>query len=105
MGVVDIPTFKVIASPAIGARTDGGGFDSGLGLAFSANGGDGTLSIVAGEWQVRDGGHGHDRTGRRTMAVDGAASRLPVGGGILGSGSRRQKDAPVLPDSFTFCGW
>src|SRR5436309_1510332 len=44
MAVIDIPTFKVIATPAIGAGTDGGGFDPGAGLAFSANGRDATMS-------------------------------------------------------------
>ena len=46
MAVMDIATMKVIATPAIGPGTDGGGFDPGTGLAFSANGGDGTLTIV-----------------------------------------------------------
>ena len=58
----------------------------------------------AGEWQVRDGGHGHDRTGR---AHDGGgretASRLPAGGGIrpgAGSEGGQEGTPPVLPDSF-----
>src|SRR5271163_3705428 len=46
MAVIDIPSLKVIATPAIGAGPDGAGFDAGLGLAFSSNGQDGTLSIV-----------------------------------------------------------
>src|SRR5207244_13355930 len=46
MAVVDIPSFKVIATPAVGAGTDGGGFDPGLGYAYSSNGRDATLTIV-----------------------------------------------------------
>jgi hypothetical protein len=37
---------KVVATPPIGPGTDGAGFDPGLGLAFSSNGGEGTLSII-----------------------------------------------------------
>src|SRR4051794_2185974 len=37
MAVVDIPSFKVIATPAIGGGPDGGGFDPGLGSAYSSN--------------------------------------------------------------------
>ena len=37
---------KVIATPAIGNGPDGAGFDPGLGLAFTSNSTDGTLSIV-----------------------------------------------------------
>ena len=46
MAVTDIPTMKVIATPAIGPGTDGAGFDAGTGSAFSSNGGDGTMTIV-----------------------------------------------------------
>lgn len=46
MGVVDADSGKVIDSVAIGKLASGAGFDSGAGLAFSANGGDGTLTVV-----------------------------------------------------------
>lgn len=46
MAVTDIPSFKVIANPKIGGGPDAAGFDSTLGLAFSSNGADGTLTIV-----------------------------------------------------------
>ena len=57
MAVTDIKSLKVIATPAIGAGTDGAAFDPGAGLAFSSNGGDGTLSIVkqvSGKWTTVD---------------------------------------------------
>jgi len=46
MVVSDPDTGRLIATPAIGAGFDGAGFDPGLGLAFSSNGGDGTLAVV-----------------------------------------------------------
>jgi YVTN family beta-propeller protein len=46
MVVLDAETGKVLASPAIGKRTDGAAFDVVSGCAFSANG-EGTLSVVA----------------------------------------------------------
>src|ERR1700730_13615101 len=71
MAVVDIPTMKVIATPAIGPGTDGGGFDPGPGLAFSANGGDGTMTIVKlvnGKYEAVE--NVPTERGARTMAVD-----------------------------------
>ena len=79
MAVVDIPSFKVIATPAIGPGTDGGGFDPGLGLAFSSNGGDGTLSIVKlvnGKYETVD--TVSTARGGRTMTVDEKLHRVDV---------------------------
>ncbi|HEX5052648.1 MAG TPA: YncE family protein [Planctomycetota bacterium] len=45
MVVLDGGTGKVLATPAIGKRTDGAAFDAKSGRAFSANG-DGTLTVV-----------------------------------------------------------
>ncbi len=46
MAVTDAVTGKQLASLPIGAGTDGAGFDPGPDLAFSSNGGDGTLTII-----------------------------------------------------------
>jgi DNA-binding beta-propeller fold protein YncE len=46
MAVMDAETGHVIATPAIGKRTDFCVFDPDAKLAFSSNGGDGTLTIV-----------------------------------------------------------
>ena len=109
MAVTDITTMKVIATPAIGAGTDGGGFDPGLGLAFSANGGDGTMTIVKlvnGKYEAVD--TVTTERGARTMTVDEKLHRAyfpaaeygptpePKEGQPKGRGGR----APVLPDSF-----
>jgi DNA-binding beta-propeller fold protein YncE len=106
MAVVDIPTMKVIATPAIGPATDGGGFDPGPGLAFSANGGDATLTIVKlvnGKYEAVD--NVTTERGARTMAVDEKTHRvylLAAEYGPVPEAKEGQKKgrAPVLPDSF-----
>ena len=90
MAVTDIATLKVIATPAIGAGTDGAGFDPGTGLAFSSNGGDGTLTIVKlvnGKYEAVD--TVPTERGARTMTVDPKTHRvLSAGRGIRsGAGS------------------
>jgi DNA-binding beta-propeller fold protein YncE len=105
MGVIDIPTFKVIASPAIGAGTDGGGFDPGTGLAFSANGRDGTLSIVKlvnGKYETVD--TVPTAMGARTMAVDEKLHRIYLPAAEYGPAPEAKEGKkgrpPILPDSF-----
>ncbi len=105
MGVVDIPTFKVIASPAIGAGTDGGGFDAGTGLAFSANGRDATLSIVklvGGKYETVD--TVPTAQGARTMAVDEKLHRVYLLAAEYGPAPEAKEGKkgrpPVIPDSF-----
>jgi DNA-binding beta-propeller fold protein YncE len=70
MAVSDPDTGKVVATPAIGAGSDGAAFDSGSGYAFSSNG-DGTLTIVqqmGGKWDVLE--NIATERGGRTIAVD-----------------------------------
>src|SRR3954454_3303849 len=105
MGVVDIPTFKVIATPPIGAGTDGGGFDPGSGLAFSANGGDGTLSIVKlvnGKYETVDTVTTEPRA--RTMALDEKTHNVYLLAAEYGPAPEAKEGKkgrpPVLPDSF-----
>ncbi|HLJ48350.1 MAG TPA: YncE family protein [Bryobacteraceae bacterium] len=105
MAVTDIPTLKVIATPAIGPGTDGAGFDSGLGLAFSSNGGDGTLSIVKqvnGKYETVD--NVTTERGARTMTVDSKNHRVYLLAAEYGpapeaSGGKKGRP-PILPDSF-----
>jgi DNA-binding beta-propeller fold protein YncE len=105
MAVIDIPTLKVIATPAIGSNPDGAGFDSGLGLAFSSNGGDGTLSIIKlvdGKYQTVD--NVPTERGARTMTVDSKNHRVYLLAAEFGPapeaapGTRARP--PILPDSF-----
>jgi YVTN family beta-propeller protein len=70
MAVVDPDAGKVLATPAIGAGSDGVAFDAGTGYAMSSNG-DGTLTIVAqnaGKWDVLE--NIATERGARTIAVD-----------------------------------
>src|SRR6516164_6320507 len=70
MAVSDPDTGKVLASPAIGAGSDGVAFDPSTGYAVSSNG-DGTLTIVrenAGKYEVFD--NVATARGARTITVD-----------------------------------
>ncbi len=101
MAVVDIPSFKVVASVPIGAGPDAAGYDPGTGLAFSSNG-DGTLTIVKqvnGKYEVSE--NVTTERGARTMAVDEKLHRvylLAAEYGTLPEGKKGRP--PVLPDSF-----
>ena len=105
MVVTDIPTLKVVGMAPIGSGPDGAGYDASLGLAFSSNGGDGTLTIVKqvnGKWDTVD--NVPTERGARTMTVDQKNHRVyllaaefgpapaPVGG--------KKARPPILPDSF-----
>src|SRR5436190_10308870 len=76
MAVSDPDSGKVIATPAIGAGSDGVAFDPGTGYAFSSNG-DGTLTIVAaagGKYDVVE--NIATERGARTIAVDEKTHRV-----------------------------
>jgi YVTN family beta-propeller protein len=106
MAVTDIGTLKVIATPPIGPGTDGAGFDPGTGLAFSANGGDATLTIVKpvnGKYEAVD--NVPTERGARTMAVDGKTHHVYLLAAEYGPAPESkpgQKKArpPVKPDTF-----
>lgn len=70
MAISDPDAGKVVATPAIGAGSDGAAFDPGTGYAFSSNG-DGTLTIVhqtGGKWDVLE--NIATERGARTLSVD-----------------------------------
>jgi DNA-binding beta-propeller fold protein YncE len=99
MAVSDPDAGKVIATPAIGAGSDGAGFDAGTGYAFSSNG-DGTLTIVqqtGGKWGVLE--NIATERGARTIAVDEKTHRvyLPTAKTAPSTGGGR---ATYVPDSF-----
>ena len=101
MSVSDPATGKVVGTPVIGQNPDGVAFDDGY--AFSANGKDGTISMVSetspGKWETI--ATITTQPGARTIAADQKAHKLylpaaetgpaPAGGG---------RGAPV-PDSFS----
>jgi DNA-binding beta-propeller fold protein YncE len=104
MAVTDIPTFKVVATPAIGNGPDAAGFDPGTGLAFSSNG-DGTLSIIKqvnGKYETVD--TVTTERGARTMTVDDKTHKVFLLAAEYGPAAPakdgKKGRAPVLPDSF-----
>jgi len=104
MAVIDIPSWKVIATPAIGAGPDAAGFDPGTGLAFSSNG-DGTLTIVKavnGKYETVD--TVTTARGARTMTVDDKTHKVYLLAAEYGPAPEAKEGKkgrpPVLPDSF-----
>src|SRR5215467_12414855 len=94
MAISDPDTGKVIASPAIGAGSDGVAFDPTTGYAISSNG-DGTLTVVeekGGKWDVVE--NVRTQGGARTITLDDkthnfylpVADRAPAAGGGQGRG-------------------
>jgi YVTN family beta-propeller protein len=76
MAVSDPDAGKVVATPAIGAGSDGAAFDPGAGYAFSSNG-DGTLTVVqqtGGKWDAVE--NIATERGARTIAVDERTHKL-----------------------------
>ena len=71
MGIVDADSGKVTGTVAVGKLAGGAGFDASSGLAFSADGGDGTLTVVgdaSGKFDVIE--KAPTARGSRTLAVD-----------------------------------
>lgn len=105
MAITDIPTLKVVGTAPIGSGVDGAGYDPGLGLAFSSNGGDGTLSIIKdvnGKYETVD--TVTTEKGARTMTVDTTNHRVYLLAAELGPAPQAEAGKrvrpPVLPDSF-----
>src|SRR5215813_11049642 len=99
MAISDPDTGKVVATPAIGAGSDGCAFDPGTGYAFSSNG-DGTLTIVqqaGGKYEVAE--NIATERGARTIALDDKTHKvfLPTARTAPSQGAGR---ATYLPDSF-----
>lgn len=76
--VSDARSMKVLGTAPIGSGPDGAGFDRGLGLAFTSNGQDGTLSVVGrapdGRWTTIE--TVPTQQSARTMAIDPKAHRI-----------------------------
>jgi YVTN family beta-propeller protein len=103
MAVIDAKAGKVIATPAIGAGADGASFDNGM--AFSSNGGDGTVTVVGeenGKWVVLE--NATSQRTARTMGVDPKTHRLylpTVESGPPTAGKDGKQRPSTLPDSFS----
>src|SRR5262245_45122640 len=100
MAVSDPDAGKVLATPAIGAGSDGAAFDSGTGYAFSSNG-DGTLTIVqqtGGKYEVLE--NIATERGARTIAVDEKTHKVYLSTAKSGPPPAAGGRATFLPDSF-----
>ncbi len=102
MAITDIASFKVVGTTAIGAGSDGAAFDPELGLAFSSNGRDGTVSVVKsvnGKFQTVD--TVKSASGARTITLDPKRRQLLLPTAEFAPAAAGQKGRPAaLPDSF-----
>jgi DNA-binding beta-propeller fold protein YncE len=99
MAVSDPDAGKVIATPAIGAGSDGAAFDPGTGLAFSSNG-DGTLTVVSqtsGKYEVVE--NIATEQGARTLTVDEKTHNVYLSAAQTAP-SRSGGRATFLPNTF-----
>jgi len=97
MAISNPDTGKVVATPAIGAGSDGVAFDAGNGYVFSSNG-DGTLTIVqqnAGKWDVLE--NIATARGARTIAIDEKTHRVFLPMAVPAASGGR---GAFIPDSF-----
>ncbi|HZT76827.1 MAG TPA: YncE family protein [Vicinamibacterales bacterium] len=100
MAVVDPDAGKVVATPAIGAGSDGTAFDAATGYAFSSNG-DGTLTIVSqssGKWDVLE--NIATERGARTITVDEKTHKVYLPTAKQGPAAPSGGRSPYLPNSF-----
>jgi DNA-binding beta-propeller fold protein YncE len=99
MAISDPDAGKVVATPPIGAGSDGAAYDAGTGYAFSSNG-DGTLTVVqqtGGKWDVLE--NIATQRGARTIAVDEKTHKvyMPTATTAPSQGGGR---ATYIPDTF-----
>ena len=105
MAVVDTTSGKVVATPPAGAGIDGNGFDPDPGYAFSANGRDGTLTVVGGDnFTVLE--TVTTQRGARTIAVDAKTHNLYLPTAEFGPAPAPTAETPrprptIVKDSFT----
>jgi len=105
MIVSDPAAGKVLASPAVGGGTDGVAFDDGY--AFSANGADGTITMVGetSPGKFEPVATIQTQRGARTIGADQKTHKLYLPAAEYGpptEGKDGKKGRPqALPDSFT----
>jgi YVTN family beta-propeller protein len=106
MVVVDYESGKVLGLAAIGDSPDAAGFDPKHGLAFSSNGGDGTLTIVdTGKPGFPVLQTVKTEKGARTMALDTSTGRVYLVTAEFGPAPAATEAMPhprrsVIPDTF-----
>jgi YVTN family beta-propeller protein len=107
MAVMDANSGKVIGTLPIGPGVDGNEFDPGTGYAFSANGGDGTLTVAGetnGKSEVLE--TVPTQRGARTMALDTKTHNVYLPTADFGPAPAPTADNPrprpaIIKDTFT----
>jgi YVTN family beta-propeller protein len=107
MAVVDADSGRVITTLAIGPGVDATGFDPATGLAFSSNGGDGTLTVVHQDSLEKFSivAQVPTQKGARTMALDPRTHHVFVITADFGPAPEPTADNPrprpqIVPNSF-----
>ena len=107
MAVVDADSGKVLANPEIGEGPDAAAFDAKDKLAFSSNGGDGTLTVVdASKSNFPVMQNVTTERGARTMAFDSSNGRIYLATAQFGPRPAATAQMPhprpaILADTFT----
>jgi YVTN family beta-propeller protein len=109
MAISDAKAGKLITTLPIGTGVDANAFDPGTGLAFSSNGGDGTLSVVHEDSPTTFTVAQTVQTmpSARTMALDPSTHKIYLVGAKFGpaptdsTADNPRRRPPMLPDSFT----
>ena len=106
MVVVDTENGKQLALPSIGDGPDAAGYNAQAQLAFSSNGGDGTLSVVDAEHGFKTIESLPTQKGARTMAYDSKSDQVYVVTAQYGPRPEATATNPrprpsVVPDTFT----
>lgn len=108
MVVMNAENGKVITTVPIGSGVDGAGFDAGTEMAFSSNGGDGTLTVVREDSPEKFSVVENVATqrGARTMTVDPKAHRIFLVTAEFGQTPAPTAERPrprpsILPGTFT----
>ena len=107
MAVVDANSGKTLANPSIGDGPDAARYDSARKLAFSSNGGSGTLTIIdAGKDGYPVLQNLATQRGARTMTLDSATGRIYLATAKFGERPAPTAENPrprpaIVPGSFT----
>jgi YVTN family beta-propeller protein len=108
MVVMNAENGKVITTVPIGSGVDGAGFDAGTEMAFSSNGGDGTLTIIREDSPEKFSVVENVVTqrGARTMTVDSKTHRVFLVTAEFGATPAPTAERPrprpsIVPGSFT----
>ena len=106
MGIVDFTTGKLLGLASIGDSPDAAAFDAKSGLAFSSNGGDGSLSVVdTAKAKFPSVQTLKTAKGGRTMAFDASTGKVFIAAAQFGAAPPATAAMPhprpsILPGSF-----